>query len=150
MKTINLLCILLGIIAFFSCCTRIPEKSLEEIFEQYTAAIQKSDLEALFETVTDDAEFYFLTSRGKLLTTRDGYYQFHQRWFADSAWTISFDLQRVREFQNSGFTIAIFDYRQKTSGGKEVGIKSYFTLIFKRQKGRWQAVADICTPIIES
>ena len=121
--------------------------SLKETFEIYVKAVQNSDLETLFTTVTDKEEFLFLTSTGKLIDSRNGYYKFHEDWFKEKDWEMPVELLEVHEGREYGYTVAIFHYKQKIKDGKIYNLDSYFTLIFHKENGMWKVVADICTPI---
>jgi nitroreductase/ketosteroid isomerase-like protein len=124
-----------------------PGLSLKETFEIYVRSIQNSDLESLFTTVTDNEQFFFLTSRGKLIDTRQGYYEFHEDWFNEKDWQMPVELLEVREGKDYGYTTAIFHYKSKLPEGGAYVLDSYFTLIFHREKEMWKVVADVCTPI---
>ena len=124
-----------------------PGLSLKETFEIYVKAVQNSDLETLFTTVTDKEEFLFLTSTGKLIDSRNGYYKFHEDWFKEKDWEMPVELLEVHEGREYGYTVAIFHYKQKIKDGKIYNLDSYFTLIFHKENGMWKVVADICTPI---
>jgi len=123
--------------------------SLKQAFANYVQAVQKADLEALFETVTERKQFIFLTAQGNRITSRKGYYQFHQRWFKEEDWTMPVELLAVHEGQDYGYTVALFHYKQKLASGEWYCLDSYFTLIFRKEGGEWKVVADICTPINE-
>ncbi len=123
-----------------------PGLSLEDTFNLYVRAVQSSDLEGLFSTVTDTEDFFFLTADGRTLD-RDEYYNFHQEWFKVKDWEMPVKLLKVRHGKDYGYTEAIFYYREKTPDGRTYNLESYFTLIFRRQDGMWKVVADVCTPI---
>jgi nitroreductase/ketosteroid isomerase-like protein len=123
-----------------------PGLSLRETFDLYARAVQNSDLKGLFTTVTDSDVFFFLTSDGKLLNLAE-YYTFHQEWFADTNWEMPVELLIVKEGKEYGYTNAIFYYRSKLPDGGAYNLKSYFTLIFRKEDGMWKVVADVCTPI---
>jgi nitroreductase/ketosteroid isomerase-like protein len=123
-----------------------PGLSLEGVFNLYARAVQNSDLEGLFTTVTDGDDFYFLTADGKILNRKE-YYEFHQEWFKGTDWEMPVELLKVQEGKEYGYTNAIFYYRQKTPDGKTYNLESYFTLIFRKENGMWKVVADVCTPI---
>jgi nitroreductase/ketosteroid isomerase-like protein len=97
--------------------------------------------------VTDNPRFFFLTSGGKLIDTREGYYKFHEDWFSEKEWEISFELLEAHEGKDYGYTNAIYRYRGITSDGGAYGIDSYFNLIFHKEEGQWKVVSDVCTPI---
>jgi nitroreductase/ketosteroid isomerase-like protein len=123
-----------------------PGLSLEDTFNLYVRAVQNSDLEGLFSTVTDSEDFFFLTADGRMLD-RDEYYNFHQEWFKVTDWEMPVKLLKVRHGKDYGYTEAIFYYKEKTPDGRTYNLESYFTLIFRREDGMWKVVADVCTPI---
>jgi len=127
-----------------------PGLTVKETFDVYIKAIQKSDLKGLFTAVTDNDKFFFLTSGGRLIDSRQGYYKFHEDWFAEKDWSISFELVEAVEGQDYGYTNAIYRYQGKMPDGKAYFLDSYFTLIFNREDGMWKAVVDVCTPIRRS
>ena len=124
-----------------------PGLSLKETFDIYVRAVQNSDLKNLFATVTSNEKFFFLTSTGKLIDTRQGYYKFHEDWFKEKDWEMPVDLLEVHEGKEYGYTAAIFHYRSKIPEGGKYILDSYFTLIFHKEEGMWKVVADVCTPI---
>jgi nitroreductase/ketosteroid isomerase-like protein len=124
-----------------------PGLSLKETFDTYVRAVQNSDLKGLFTTVTDNEEFFFLTSTGRLIDTRQAYYKFHEDWFKEAGWEMPVDLLGVHEGKQYGYTTAVFHYRAKIPEGGKYILDSYFTLIFHREDGMWKVVADVCTPI---
>jgi nitroreductase/ketosteroid isomerase-like protein len=120
--------------------------SLRETFQIYVEAVQASDLDLLFTTVTDSADFFFLTADGRKLD-RDQYHEFHREWFAETGWEMPVELVMLKEGQHYGYTTAIFYYRAQTPAEKVYNLESYFTLIFRKEDGMWKVVADICSPI---
>lgn len=90
-----------------------PGLSLKETFDIYVRSVQNSDLIGLFSTVTDKEHFFFLTSTGKLINTRQGYYKFHEDWFKEKDWEMPVDLLGVHEGKEYGYTTAIFHYKSK-------------------------------------
>jgi nitroreductase/ketosteroid isomerase-like protein len=124
-----------------------PGLSLKETFELYVRSIQNSDLKSLFTTVSNNPKFFFLTSRGRLIDTLEGYYKFHEEWFKEKEWEMPVELGEVVEGKDYGYTNAIYHYRGKTPEGGWSGLDSYFTMIFHKEDGMWKVVADVCTPI---
>lgn len=124
-----------------------PGLSLKETFDVYVQAIHNSDLKSLFTTVTDSHDFFFLTSGGKLIDSREGYFQFHQDWFKETGWEMPVELLEVHEGKDYGYTVAKFHYKQSMPEDKKYNLDSYFTLIFHREDGMWKVVGDVCTPI---
>ncbi|HKJ67291.1 MAG TPA: nitroreductase family protein [bacterium] len=124
-----------------------PGLTLRQTFNRYVEAVQHSDLETLFTTVTTDSEFCFLTSSGEYITTRQGYYDFHQRWFQEANWEMPVELLKVHEGESYGYTVAKFFYKSETPDERIYNLDSYFTLIFRKEADAWKVVTDICTPI---
>jgi nitroreductase/ketosteroid isomerase-like protein len=126
---------------------RRPPLSIRETFDFYVRSAQNADLEGLFSTVTDNESFFFVTGGGKLIDSRQGYYEFHQRWFGGTGWEMPVELLEVYEGEDYGYTNAIFHYMEETPEGGKYLLDSYFTLIFHKEEGKWKVVADICAPI---
>ncbi len=124
-----------------------PGLSLKETFDIYVRAVQNSDLKNLFSTVTNNEKFFFLTSTGKLIDTRQGYYKFHEDWFKEEGWEMPVDFLGVHEGKEYGYTTAVFHYRSRIPEGGKYILDSYFTLVFHKEEGMWKVVADVCTPI---
>ena len=122
-------------------------QSLKAVFQKYVRAVQRGDLRTLFTTVTASREFYFLTAQGKIIKTRKGYYEFHKNWFKKKDWKMPVKLIHIHEGENFGYTIAVFNYKERMPDQSTFLLDSYFTLIFKRERGDWRVVADVCTPI---
>lgn len=121
--------------------------TVKETFDLYVKAVQDSDIESLFSTVTNNEKFFFLTSRGKLINTRQGYYKFHQDWFSEKDWEMPVDFVESHEGTEYGYVTAVYHYKSKLPEGGTYNLDSYFTLIFHKEEGMWKVVADICTPI---
>ncbi len=54
-----------------------PGLSLSGTFDLYVKAIEVSDIEALFSTVTKEEKIPFITGTGMRLGSRNGYHRFH-------------------------------------------------------------------------
>lgn len=121
--------------------------TVKETFLVYVKAVQNSDIESLFSTITNNENFFFLTSRGKLINTRKGYYEFHEKWFREKNWEMPVDFVESHEGKEYGYATAIYHYKSQRPGGEVYNLDSYFTLIFHKEEGMWKVVADICTPI---
>jgi 5,6-dimethylbenzimidazole synthase len=142
-----LLSFFLSLLAFFGTQRKRPSMSLEDAFHRYVQSVQNSDLEGLFELVTNQEPFHFITAEGQLIDSREGYYQFHKEWFREMDWEMPVELLHVYQREGFGFTIAIFHFRTKTEGGGWDVLDSYFLLFFEKQEGEWKVIADVCTPI---
>jgi len=146
MKKVALILLLLALVRTGQAQNR-PGLSLRETFDLYVTSIQRSDIATLFTTVTENPRMIFLTTTGKMIDTREGYYRFHEEWFKEKEWEMPVEVVEVREGTDYGYVTAIFHYRSKTLNGETYGIDSYFTLIFRKENGMWKVVTDLCTPI---
>ena len=124
-----------------------PGLTVKETFDIYVKAVQNSDIKALFTTVTDNDDFFFLTSRGELIDTRQGYRKFHEDWFKENNWKMPVDFVEAHEGKEYGYATAVFHYKSKPDEGVTYNLDAYFTLIFHKEDGMWKVVTDICTPI---
>lgn len=124
-----------------------PGMSLKETFDLYVKAVQSSNLESLFSTVTDKETLFFLTSAGRLIATRSGYYKFHEEWFQEKGWEMPVDHIEVHEGRDIGYATAQYHYKGSDPAGGRYLLDSWFTLIFRKEGGMWKVVADVCTPI---
>jgi ketosteroid isomerase-like protein len=127
-----------------------PGLSLSETFELYVRSVQRSDLEGLFSTVTKDEHLLFLTSDGRKIDSRSGYYDFHEEWFREKEWEMPVELLEIHEGVDYGWVTATFHYRSKipeSSRYDTYHLDSYFTLIFHKEEDMWKVVADFCAPI---
>ncbi|MFW6130986.1 MAG: nitroreductase family protein [Candidatus Aminicenantaceae bacterium] len=123
-----------------------PGLTVEQTFWVYINAIHNSDLESLFTTITDNEEFFFLTSRGKLIDSRSEYYKFHKDWFDKTGWEMPVELLETHEGEQYGYTNAIYHYKSTLPEKGKYILDSYFTLIFHKENNMWKVVADVCTP----
>jgi nitroreductase/ketosteroid isomerase-like protein len=123
------------------------ERSLKETFDYYVQSVQNEDLENLFSIVSNQQDFFFLTSNGELIDSRDGYYKFHKEWFLEDNWEMPVEFVSMNEGKDYGYTNAIFYYKSHLKDGRTYNLDSYFTLIYRKEEGIWKVAADICTPI---
>ena len=127
-----------------------PGLSLKETFDMYVQSVQNSDLKGLFTTVSDNKEFFFLTSTGKLINTREEYYKFHEQWFKEKDWQWRVDSIAIHEGKDYGYTTALYHYKSKMPDGVTFYLDSYFTLIFHKENEMWKVVADTSSPVDRS
>jgi nitroreductase/ketosteroid isomerase-like protein len=124
-----------------------PGLSLRATFDLYVKSVQGSNLDGLFSTVTEKETFFFLTSGGRLIATRSGYYKFHEEWFQEKDWEMPVDHIEVHEGHDIGYATAQYHYKGRTPAGGRYLLDSWFTLIFRKEGRMWKVVADVCTPI---
>jgi len=126
-----------------------PDRNLtiREVYTTYTSAVVNSDIQSLFSTITRNGDFNFITSQGNFLRTRKEYYYFHELWFREKGWKISFGEPVIYIERKWGLSIAEFHYQQELAAGKSDYLDSFFTLIYHKENGKWKIVADFCTPI---
>lgn len=122
-------------------------RNLKETFDFYVRSVQNENLEDLFSVVSDKPDFFFLTSHGKLIDSRDGYYKFHKGWFEEDNWEMPVELVSVNEGKEYGYANAIYHFKANLEDGRTYNLDSYFTLIFHKEDGIWKVIADVCTPI---
>lgn len=123
------------------------QRSLKETFDFYVQSVQNENMEDLFSIVSDEADFFFLTSNGVLIDSRDGYYEFHEEWFKEDNWEMPVELHTINEGEKYGYTNALFYYKYHLKDGRTYCLDSYFTLIYRKENGIWKVIGDVCSPI---
>lgn len=121
--------------------------SLEKTCQIYTRAVINRDLERLKSTLTASDTLHFIGTTGKMSQTRQAYERFHRDWFKETCWMISFEISALYLKKEFGYVILIFTYQEPNSEKKTSTLVSYVTLVFRKERGCWKVIADICTPI---
>jgi uncharacterized protein (TIGR02246 family) len=116
--------------------------NFRETLRKHLQAIQDRDLEALADTVAQDS-LVLIMADGKLARSTREFLEAHRGWFAMPGWSL--DAREVAFFENQDLGIAVLelDYREPPATHS----RSYLTLVFQNQKGRWLMVQDQNTPI---
>jgi len=58
-------------------------------------SLQNPDLKSLLTTVTDNSKFFFLTNRGQLIDTLQGYCEFHEAWHKEKKWKMPVGIPEI-------------------------------------------------------
>jgi ketosteroid isomerase-like protein len=116
--------------------------TLRDTVEEHLRAIEARDLDALAATLAGE-ELVLVMADGKLVRSAREFLDAHRAWFAMPGWTL-----RARElelFEGADLGVALFelDYREPPATHS----RSYLTLVFQKQQGRWRMVLDQNTPI---
>jgi ketosteroid isomerase-like protein len=146
-RSIGRLCALGTLFCAFLGCQTGGRLSLRETNDLYIRSIQERDLERLMSSVTEDMMLHFIGTTGTMMKSREDYLRFHEEWFRETDWEISFDDPIIQEVNGFGYTMSVFTYRNSTPDGKVLTLVSYVTLIFRKEAGQWRVIADVCTPI---
>ncbi len=132
------------------CCKPVESNTgncIPDVFNQYTSSVIERDINKMMTTLTDDSTFHFLTTQGELITSRNEYRAFHEAWFSEDGWEISFGQPLIRQNRTAGYVISEFHYIHHLSEYQVMQLSSWVTLILQPEKNRWKIVADITTPI---
>lgn len=119
---------------------RLPAPSFERTLAAHLAAIRGRDLERLLPTVADDVTL--ILPGGKLLDGKEAFTKFHEEWFAEKGWTMTFrELRRV-ETRDLATVLLETEYRDVDDKGAPVVGKSYLAMTFRRAGTRWLLTHD--------
>lgn len=123
-----------------------PDATFEETLAAHIQAIQNRDLAALEATITAGNELILIFPGGQRTTTRDEYLAFHREWFASDTWTMSFE--RLGVAQGRDFAVAtVRTLYEDVQDGEPVQSRSWLTLVFRNEDGRWALYHDQNTRI---
>ena len=113
-----------------------------DTLERHLRAIRDRDLAALADTVAEPA-LVLIMADGKLVRSTREFLEAHRGWFAMPGWTL--DAREVEVFETPQLAVAVLelDYREPPATRS----RSYLTLVFQNQDGRWRMVQDQNTPI---
>jgi len=116
--------------------------TFRETLRRHLQAIQERDLEALADTVAEEG-LVLIMADGRLVRSRAEFLEAHRGWFAMQGWTLQASEVEVFEGADLGVALLRLDYREPPATHS----RSYLTLVFRRQDGRWVMVQDQNTPI---
>lgn len=124
-----------------------PRETLLEVYNEYITAIIERDIDKMMSTLKEDTTFHFLTTQGTFITTRNEYRSFHEAWFREEGWEISFGHPLIRYTEKAGYVISEFHYSRRIGENQILQLYSWVTLVFQYEKNHWKITADITTPI---
>lgn len=116
--------------------------SFRETLQRHLDAIQNRDLDALADTVAEEA-LMLIMADGRLTHSTQEFLEAHRAWFGMDNWTLQADLVEVFESADLGVAVLALDYREPPS----VRSESHLTLVFERFDDQWRMVLDQNTPI---
>lgn len=111
-----------------------------EIVRRYVSAIGTKDIKSLSFLIDDRIKLILPT--GKLISGKNEFLEFHEEWFAETAWTMENHI--VEEYHSGDVALYILDitYTDTEEPGDPVKIRYYLTLVFERKLGEWKLVLD--------
>ena len=115
--------------------------SFRETLSRHLQAIQDRDLDALADTVADDA-LILITAEGKLLRSAREFLEAHRAWFAMDSWQLFVTPVEITEGADLGVAVLHLLYCEN-----EVRQQSHLTLVFARRDGKWLMILDQNTPL---
>jgi ketosteroid isomerase-like protein len=116
--------------------------TFRDALEEHLRAIEARDLDALAATVAEK-DLVLIMADGKLLRTTREFLDAHRTWFAMPGWTLQARELELLESTDLGVAVFELDYREPPA----IHSRSYLTLVFQKQQGRWRMVQDQNTPI---
>ncbi len=117
-----------------------------ETLHRHLGALRERNLPALIETLPSN-ELTLITSDGGLVRSVSEFIAMHRAWFAETTWTLEFDLVSLVESSETGVALLRLDYRDVPPSRPPLREISYLTLVFALRDGRWLMVQDQNTPV---
>ena len=119
--------------------------TFRETLDKHLRAIQQRDLQALAETLPA-RDLVLIMASGRLVRSVAEFLEMHRGWFKEPTWTLQAEPVSIRETADMGVAVLHLEYRDRTPEGRQIHEKSYLTLIFAREDGKWVMVQDQNTP----
>ena len=121
-----------------------PSPRLEATIDAHLAAIQNRDLDALLDTVTRGERLTLIFPDGTLFETREQYVAFHQEWFSDPDWTMTFE--PIRTVESPGLATVLLRTTYEDDGPASRR-QAFLSLTFADGGDGWRLVLDQNTRI---
>lgn len=121
-----------------------PTPRLQATIQTHLDAIQNRDLDALLETVTTAERLTLIFPDGTLTETRAEYVAFHEEWFADPAWTMTFEPVRTVESPGLATVLVRTTYEDDGPSSRR---HAFLALTFADAGDGWRLVLDQNTRI---
>jgi ketosteroid isomerase-like protein len=116
--------------------------TFRDALEEHLRAIEARDLDALAATVAE-TDLVLIMADGKLVRSAREFLDAHRAWFATPGWTLQARELELYEGAELGVAVFELEYREPPATHS----RSYLTLVFQKQHGRWRMVHDQNTPI---
>jgi ketosteroid isomerase-like protein len=117
-----------------------------EALDAHFQAVVARDIDKLEPTLTRSDELTLILPNGKRTTTKAAFLEFHRTWFAETGWTMRFDIHTIVE--NGTTAIATVQTRyDEPNATKPYWSESWLTLTFRKERGEWRLFHDQNTRI---
>ena len=113
---------------------------------KHFAAVSGRDLPALEETLTPGPDLTLILPNATRMTTRQQFIDFHKEFFADKAWTMTFE-PVAKTVAGDVAVVTVRTHWEGPDEGKTVWSESWLTLVFRKEAGRWGLIYDQNTRI---
>jgi uncharacterized protein (TIGR02246 family) len=121
--------------------------TFREGLEDHLSAIRRRDADALATTLPADGRILLVTADGRLVRSADEFLAMHRDWFAARTWSLDAEVVTTFESADLGVAVLGLDYRDVKPSGEPLRERSFLTLVFRRDGGKWVMVQDQNTPV---
>lgn len=121
--------------------------AFDAMLTRHLAAIKARNLPEIEATITSGNELELIFPSGKRTATRAEYLAFHQRWFADKGWSISFEPVSSNVGRDQGYALFKSGYTDTGEDGKTETSYAWLLFTFRLENGEWRLVHDQNTAI---
>lgn len=114
--------------------------TFSETVRSYPLAVKTRNLKQLEGLLADDLTL--ITLAGDVIQGHDALIDFHEEWFEDKAWKISFEAMQETETPQMGFALYAVQYDDTDEDGEAYRLDYYLTLVFKKDGDNWRLVLN--------
>lgn len=128
------------------------EKSMVQTMEKHLDAVAKRDLETLKSTLSPKGNMQLILPSTEIINTVDGFMDYHEAWFQDTATTWTFDTRILNYEVGERIGIAITEiiYSEPERDGKPYFNRMTVSYALEKIENNWYVIKDHCSSIEKS
>lgn len=135
-----------AVLVFSASSANARDYSLESVISTHLEAVSAKDLKTLRSTLTSGEILPVYFPNGRLTRTKAEYIAFHDAWFKEAGWTMTFSKPETIVTRDLALATVATRY-DDIIDGKAYWSENWLTLAFRREQGEWRLVHDQNTRI---
>lgn len=124
--------------------------SFEQALDVHISTIAARDVDAYADTITGGDDLNIIFPDGRRSDTTQNAIDFHEDWFDDDEWRLSFDIVKIKEGAELAFALAKTQYTANKGAIDNAGNSAaWHMMVFAREDGKWKLIHGQVTPIAD-